>query len=37
MHEPPKSRKQILCVHENSLDFFTDMSSHEIHFQFFIK
>ncbi|ESZ73034.1 hypothetical protein X727_03205 [Mesorhizobium sp. L103C119B0] len=37
MHEPPKWRKQILCVYENSLDFFTDMSSHEIHFQIFIK
>ncbi|ESY24399.1 hypothetical protein X750_12995 [Mesorhizobium sp. LNJC394B00] len=37
MHEPPKSRKQILCVHENLLDFFTDMSSHEIRFQIFIK
>ncbi|ESX29941.1 hypothetical protein X765_12200 [Mesorhizobium sp. LSHC440B00] len=37
LHELPKWRKQILCVHENSLDFFTDMSSHEIHFQSFIK
>jgi hypothetical protein len=37
LHEPPKSRKQILWLHENPLDFFMDVASHEIHFQIFIK
>jgi len=37
LHEPPKSRKQILWPHENPLDFFTKVLSHEIHFGIFIK
>jgi hypothetical protein len=37
LHEPPKSRKQILRPHENPLDFFMRMLSHEIHLGIFIK
>jgi len=37
LHDQPKSRKQILRMHENPLDFFTSLLSHEIRVDFFMK